>query len=122
MCIHMSILHQLHFFKKLLTLLTYFSPILCSGNHLICFYFFFFLELHLWHMDVPRLGVKLELQLEPMQLEIQAASATYAAACSNAGYLTAGPQQELLFFLSFSFLFFFFGCFPRPESEPVPQR
>ena len=27
------------------------------------FYFFLFLGLHLWHMEVPRLGVKLELQL-----------------------------------------------------------
>ena len=25
--------------------------------------FFFFLGPHLWHMEVPRLGVKLELQL-----------------------------------------------------------
>jgi len=25
--------------------------------------FIFFLGLHLWHMEVPRLGVKLELQL-----------------------------------------------------------
>ena len=31
----------------------------------ILFYFclFCFLELHLWHMDIPRRGVKLELQL-----------------------------------------------------------
>ena len=26
-------------------------------------YFFFFLWLHLWHLEVPRLGIKLELQL-----------------------------------------------------------
>ena len=27
------------------------------------FNFFFFLQLHLWHMEVPSLGVELELQL-----------------------------------------------------------
>ena len=27
------------------------------------FFFFFFLGLHLWHTEVPRLGVKSELQL-----------------------------------------------------------
>ena len=26
-------------------------------------FFFFFLGLHFWHMEVPRLGVELELQL-----------------------------------------------------------
>ena len=30
---------------------------------LYCFVLFCFLGLHLWHMEVPRLGVKLELQL-----------------------------------------------------------
>ena len=43
----------------------------------------FFLGLHLQHMEVPRLGVKSELQLLPMpqpkQREIRAASETYAA-------------------------------------------
>ena len=29
----------------------------------ILFFFFFFLRSHWWHMEVPRLGVKLELQL-----------------------------------------------------------
>ena len=39
-----------------------------------------------WHMEVPRLGVKLELQLEPppQPHQIRAASATYG----NAGSLT----------------------------------
>ena len=32
------------------------------GNHM-CVFFFFFLAPPLWHMEVPRLGVKLELQL-----------------------------------------------------------
>ena len=35
-------------------------------------------------MEIPRLGVKLELQLH----QIQAASETYATACDNTGSLT----------------------------------
>ena len=54
--------------------------------------FFFFLRLHLWHMEVPRLGVQLELQLRPLpqpqQYWIQAISATYTTAYSNARSLT----------------------------------
>ena len=42
------------------------------------------LELHLRHMEVPRLGVEWESQLHG----IQAASATYTTACGNAGSLT----------------------------------
>ena len=53
---------------------------------------FFFSRLHLWHMNVPRLGVKSEPQLrpipEPWQHWIWAASETYAAACRNTGSLT----------------------------------
>ena len=30
----------------------------------LCFLIFFFLRLHLWHIEFPRLGVKLELQLQ----------------------------------------------------------
>ena len=60
----------------------------------IFFYFFllFFLELHLWHMEVPKLGVELELQLlvygQPQQSGIQATSVTYTTARGNAGSLT----------------------------------
>ena len=32
-------------------------------NHLFKFSFFFFLEPHLWHLEVPRLGIYSELQL-----------------------------------------------------------
>ena len=49
--------------------------------------FFFvvvFLGLHLWYMEVPRLGVQSELQ----QLGIRAASATYTTAHGNTGSLT----------------------------------
>ena len=52
----------------------------------------FFLKPHLWDIEFPRLGVELELQLrptpQPQQCWIWAASATYAAACSNTGSLT----------------------------------
>ena len=56
--------------------------------------FFFFLGLYLQCMAAPRLGVKWELQLlayhshSHSQCQIQATSATYTAACSNAGSLT----------------------------------
>ena len=60
------------------------------------FFIFYFLLLgpHLWHMDFPRLGVKLELQLPAIAtataraVEGGAASATYTTAHSNAGSLT----------------------------------
>ena len=44
-----------------------------SYSNKILFYFFVFLRLHPWHMEVPRLGVKLELQL----LAYTAATATW---------------------------------------------
>ena len=50
-------------------------------------FFFFFLGLHLRHMEVTRLGVELELQLlaytTAMQGRIQAWSATYNTAHVN---------------------------------------
>ena len=53
--------------------------------------FFVFLGMHLHHMEVPRLGVQLELQL-PANVtaitKIQAMSATYTTAPSNARSLT----------------------------------
>ena len=52
----------------------------------VCFYF---LGPHLWPMEVPRLGVKLELQLpQPQQCGIQMESVTYTTAHSNAESLT----------------------------------
>ena len=57
---------------------------------------FLFWWLTLCHMEVPRLRVKLELQVQPTPHQIWAASVTYAAACSNAGSLThwARPRIE----------------------------
>ena len=100
-------------------------------------YIFCFLGPHLRRMEIPRLGVKLELQLRPMpqprQRQIQATSAIYTAACGNAGSLThwARPgiepassriligfistelQRELLkiFFIFLIFIYLFFLLF-----------
>ena len=88
-----------------LSIQTYFSHVL------FCFLFlflFFFLGLHPWHMEVPRLGVKSELQLPAYTTATatqdlrmsetytrahgntgsQGTSATYATACRNTGSLT----------------------------------
>ena len=58
----------------------------------VCLFVLFFLGLHLWHMEVPRLGIKLELHCQPrpqpQQRRIWAASATYITAHSNAGSLS----------------------------------
>ena len=65
--------------------------------------FFFFLQPHLRHTEVPGLGVESELQLRPtpqqQQCRIQATSGTYAAACGNMGSIT--------------------HC-TRPRTEPTP--
>ena len=54
--------------------------------------FFFFLQQHPQHMEVPRQGVESELQLsptpKPWQHRLWATSVTYPAAYNNAGYLT----------------------------------
>ena len=72
-------------------------------NQFLSFFFFFFLELHLQHLKVPRLGVELELQLlglhhshsnvksEPPRED----SATYTTACSNTGSLTHQARPEV---------------------------
>ena len=65
-------------------------PLLSEGT---CgfFCFFCFLGPNLQHMEVPRLGDKLELQLPvgamPQQRRIQAVPVTYTAAHGNAGSL-----------------------------------
>ena len=52
------------------------------------FFLFFFLGLHLWHMEVPRLGVELQLQMlacaQPQRCWPWAAFETYTIAHSNA--------------------------------------
>ena len=67
-----------------------------STSCLLKFFFFFFflvfLGLHSWHMEVPRLGVKLKLELPAyamaQQCQIWAVSVTYTIAHSNVGSLT----------------------------------
>ena len=53
--------------KLISTILNTDGNIICSYQiHVLLFFFNFgFLGLHLWHMEVPRLGVELELQLLP---------------------------------------------------------
>ena len=49
-------------------------------------------------MEVPRLGVKWELQLppipQPQACQIQATSAYYAATCGNTGSLTVSEARD----------------------------
>ena len=71
------------------------------------FYFFIFciLGLHLWHMEVLRLGVELELQLlayshsrpwpQPQQCQIWVASATYTTTHGKAWSLTHWPRPGI---------------------------
>ena len=70
-----------------------FIRILREAN--IFFFFFFFFCLlgpHPQHMEVPRLGGELELQLaayqQPQQRQIRAVSATYTKAHGNVTFLT----------------------------------
>ena len=60
-----------------------------------CFFFFFFLNPvpHLWLMEVPRLGVELELLPQPQQCGIQANSVAYTTAYSNSRSLTQRGGQ-----------------------------
>ena len=66
---------------------------------LFSFFFSCFLGLYLWHMEVPRLGAELELQLpagpQPQQHGIWAAPATYTTALSTTGSLTHWPKQGI---------------------------
>ena len=65
---------------------------ICSRNMFVCLFIYLFiydfLGLYLLHMEVPRLGVKSELQLlaytTAQQCQIRAASVTYMAAQGNA--------------------------------------
>ena len=65
----------------------------------ILFSFLFFLWLHLWPMEVPRLGAELGLQLlgyvTATATPVQAASVTYTKACGNAGSLTHLERPEI---------------------------
>ena len=66
---------------------------------MIFFSFFGFLGRHPWHTKVPRLEAELDLQLpaypQPEQHKIQAMSATYTTANSNARSLTHGARPGI---------------------------
>ena len=68
--------------------------LLARSSYMPHFFFwsFFFLGPHLWHMEVPRLGVEAELSCQPtpqpQPFQIQATSATYTTAHSNTRSLT----------------------------------
>ena len=60
--------------------LNYYTPNLRKINIFTLLFFFSFLWLYLWHMEVPRPGVELELQLWPMcHSHINARSLTHWA-------------------------------------------
>ena len=52
------------------------------------FFIFCFLGPHLWHVEVPKLGVRFELQLTAYTTAIWAKSATYTTAHDSARSLT----------------------------------
>ena len=56
------------------------------------FVYFFFLGLHVWHMEVPRLEVKLNLQMQVYTIALVTLDRTtpviYATACVSARSLT----------------------------------
>ena len=63
-----------------------------SVIYIFAYLYIYILWLHLWHMEVPNLGVKSELQLlayaTAMVHQILATSATYTVAYGNVGSLT----------------------------------
>ena len=63
---------------------------MCGGPFLFIFYIFFcFLQPHLWHMEVPRLGVESELQLPAYATATRSELClTYTTAHGNTGSLT----------------------------------
>ena len=74
-----------------------FNPIVTSLY--LFFYYLLFLQPNLWHVEVPRLEVELELQLWPMsqprQHGIWAVSVNSTTACSKAGSLTHWARSEV---------------------------
>ena len=72
-----------------------------SEQEISIFFFFLIFRAHLWHMEIPGLGVLLDApKPQPQQCQLWAASATYTAASGNTRPLTH---------------------WSRPGSEPHPQ-
>ena len=91
---HLSGLHISLCYLLALGLCFLHSLWLATGSFFLPPPLFFFSGLHLWHMEVLRLGVELGLQLPAWTTatalpdQIQAKSVTYTPAHSNAGSLT----------------------------------
>ena len=85
------------------------------------FFFFVFLGSHWQHMEVPRVGVKSELQPQPQQQQIGSTSVTYSTAHGHARSFThwarPGMEPSTLWFLD-SFLL----CHDRSSSHPCFYR
>ena len=110
----------------MVALLFLFFFFLFFGGFFVCLFcfVFVFLGLHLRHMEAPRLGVKLELQLPAYSHSSAARSVTYATAHGNTrslthqlrpgiepatswilvSFITAEPRPGLLFYC-FALLF-----------------
>ena len=58
----------------------------------LLFIYFVFLGLHLWHMEVPRLGVQSELQLLAFTIAIDTATRDPSRVCN----LHHSSQQRLI--------------------------
>ena len=73
--------------ERTLKLCLFLSILLSSNLYLFIKKFFFFLQPHLWHKEVPGLAVELELRLQAYIAAtatwIWATSVTYAKACGN---------------------------------------
>ena len=93
---------------------------LSESNSFLGLGFFFLLGMPVWHTEVPRVGVELELQPaagpQPQQFRTWAPSVTYTTAHSNAGPLShwARPGTELV---SLRMLVGFVIADPQPNSS-----
>ena len=99
-CIYIYIYIYLNHFavqQKLIHTFFFFFCLFAYTQLFLFVFSFLSLALNLRHMEVPRLGVKSELQLpahkQPQQHWIQAEYATYNTAYSNAGSLTHWASQ-----------------------------
>ena len=90
-------------------------------------FYFYFLELHLQHIEFPHRGVKLELHPlggptpQPQRHGIRATSATYAADCGIAGSLTHWGRPWIESASSW-ILVWFLTAEPQRELQPTYFR
>ena len=85
LCLHL----HMAFSPDLFVLCPNVPPLLLFLFFFVSFFFFFFLGPHLWHMEVPRLGAKSEIQLPAYATATakcnSAVSVTYTTAHGNSG-------------------------------------